>query len=159
MRAKVTLDTARGAETVYVVRDRMRFRGRFGETGISMLEVQVPPGACVPVHTHASPEVFRMLSGRVTFTVVEDGRERRLLAEPGDVINVPAGALHGYANTGTTPAEFLVLVDESMERFFREAGTMLPGFGPPAEAELAALGTACAAHGITFAGTAERAAA
>lgn len=146
----ITLTPSHNIETLWVVRDRVRFSGRLPGTQTIMLEVQVPPGAGTPPHRHASPELFRVLSGEVTFTTVQDGHEQRTVAHAGDVLSVPSNVPHGYINSGNEPADLLVLLDQTMEAFFREVGSPTPGFGPPSPEELARVEVACAKHGVKF---------
>ncbi len=154
MTSTITLTPSQNIDTLWVVRDRVRFSGYLEGTPVVVLEVQIPSGSGTPLHRHASPEFFRVLSGEVTFTTLQDGEEQRLVARAGDVLNVPSDVPHGYTNTGNAPAEVLVVIDRSMEAFFREVGTKRPGFGPPTPEELALVGAACAKHGISFVETA-----
>ncbi len=148
----VTLTTAEQAETLWVMADRVRFAGALPGTDIVAAEVRVPPGAGTPMHSHASPELFRVLSGALDFVTLEDGQERRLRAGAGDVLRVAPHAPHGYANRGEVPAEVLVVVDRSMEAFFRDIGTTEPAKGPPTPQDFVRIGAACARHGIAFVG-------
>ncbi|SMF53475.1 Cupin domain-containing protein [Tistlia consotensis] len=155
MTPSITLTPASDIDTLWVIRDRVRFSGQLGGTQAVMLEVEVPPGATVPVHRHVSPELYRVLSGEVVFTTLVDGLERQMTGRAGDVLDVPSGAPHGYANNSGRPAEMLVVVDRTMAAFFRDLGTTVAAEGPPSEAELARVGEACARHGISFCATSD----
>lgn len=151
MPAAVTLTTPAQAETVWVVRDRIRFMGEVPGTDLALLEVEVPPGSGTPPHRHASPEVFRVLTGEVTFAIFEPGPPREVVAGAGSVVTVPTNVPHNYRNAGGGPATMLVVVDRSMTAFFRDLGrTEIPAGGPPSEAEIANVLAACARHGITI---------
>jgi FAD/FMN-containing dehydrogenase len=72
-------------------------------------------------------------------------------AAAGDVVSVPSGTPHGYANGGGAPAVVLVLFDASMERFFRAADALSAAeapAGPPSAEEVARVMAAARAHGI-----------
>jgi quercetin dioxygenase-like cupin family protein len=144
--------SAASAETVYVLGDTVRFRGGLDGTDTVLIEVTVPPGAGVPLHRHRSPEIFRVLSGTITFSLLDNhGTERSIAAGPGDVVNVPSDIPHGYANRGATSAEVLVVLDRAMEQFFRDLGSPRPApAGPPTPEVLAQVGTVAEKHGITF---------
>lgn len=142
----VTLRPAAMAETFWVMRDRLRVLGALPGTPQVLMEVEVPPGAGTPLHRHASPELFRVLAGEVTFL----RREGAVRGGPGDVVTVPPGVAHGYANEGAAPATLLVVLDRGMEAFFREVGAPAPAEGPPTPEQMARLGAACARHGISF---------
>jgi quercetin dioxygenase-like cupin family protein len=99
-------------------------------------DLVLAPGGRVP-NSHSHPEQeerFTVLDGRMRFRV---GR-RRLLARPGDVVVVPPGKVHHFANPGTVPVHVKVestpaLCTEAMletaaalARDQRAAGRMLP---------------------------------
>lgn len=149
MPATITLTTPAQAETVWVIRDRIRFMGEVPGTDLAVVEVEVPPGSGTPPHRHASPEVFHVLTGEVTFGIFEPGPPREVTAGAGTVVTVPRDATHNYRNAGGVPATMLVVVDRSMTAFFRDLGRReVPAGGPPSEAEIAAVLAACARHGI-----------
>lgn len=149
MPATITATTAAQAETVWVVRDRIKFMGDVPGTDLSLVEVEVPPGSGTPPHTHASPEAFRVLSGEVTFGIFESGPPRFVVAGAGTVVTVPPQTPHNYQNTGSGPAAMLVVVDRSMIAFFRDLGRRdAPVGGPPDPAEISAVLAACARHGV-----------
>lgn len=94
------------------------------------------PGGRVP-NSHSHPEQeerFTVLDGTMRFRV----GWRRLLARPGDVVVVPPGKVHHFANPGPVPARVLVestpaLLTEAMletaaalARDQHAAGRMLP---------------------------------
>jgi quercetin dioxygenase-like cupin family protein len=146
----VTLTKADAFETLWVMADRVRFAGSLPGTDLVVAEVTVPPGSGTPMHSHASPELFRVLSGALDFETIEGGERRVLRAGPGDVLRVAPHAPHGYANAGGMPAEVLVVLDRTMEAFFREVGSTEPAKGPPGPEDFARIGAACARHGIAF---------
>ncbi|MGG5817897.1 cupin domain-containing protein [Falsiroseomonas sp. HW251] len=146
----VTLTRAEALETLWVMADRIRFAGVLPGTDLVVAEVTVPPGAGTPMHAHASPELFRVMSGILDFETLEDGARKVMRAGPGDVLRVAPQAPHGYANAGETPAEVLVVLDRTMEAFFREIGSPEPAQGPPGPEDFARIGAACARHGIAF---------
>ncbi len=149
----LSITTQTEAEAVWVVRDRIRFMGDLVGTELSVLEVEVPPGSGTPPHRHASPEIFRVLRGAITFGQFGDGAPVLTTAHEGTVVTVPSEVPHNYQNTGATPAAMLVVVERSMTAFFRDLGRAeAPPAGPPSEAEIAEVVAACARHGITMLG-------
>jgi quercetin dioxygenase-like cupin family protein len=79
-----------------------------GQTGGRVLdwELVLAPGGRVP-SSHAHPEqeeCFTMLEGQLRFRV----GGRRLLAGPGDIVRVPPGTVHHFANAGSGPARVAV---------------------------------------------------
>ncbi|WP_270938558.1 cupin domain-containing protein [Falsiroseomonas oryzae] len=140
----VTLHRAAEAATVWVLGDRLRFAGDLPGTGFLMVEIDVPPGSGPPLHRHASPELFRVLSGEVEFATADGA----VTGRAGDVLGVAPHAAHTYRNAGSAPATLLVMVDRSMEAFFRDIGRDAPPAGPPGPEEMARIGAALARHGI-----------
>lgn len=142
---------AHEGETIGVLGDRLTFKGGLVESDLVLAEVEVAPGAGTPLHSHASPEIFRVLAGELEFsTAAGDGTKRCMRAVAGDVVAIPSGAAHGYANVSGAPALVLAMFDRSLERFFRAVGTA-PGVapvGPPDPAQVAHVMAAAQAHGI-----------
>jgi quercetin dioxygenase-like cupin family protein len=69
-------------------------------------ELELAPGGRVP-SSHAHPwqeESFRVLAGQMRFRVAG----RRVLAGLGDVVRVPPGTVHHFANPGRSPARVAV---------------------------------------------------
>jgi quercetin dioxygenase-like cupin family protein len=76
-------------------------------TGDSLTwELVLAPGGRVPSsHSHPEQEErFTVLDGTMRFRV----GWRRLLARPGDVVVVPPGTVHHFANPGSVPAHVAV---------------------------------------------------
>jgi quercetin dioxygenase-like cupin family protein len=135
--------------------DRIRFLITGDETGgaFFLAEVIVSPGGGAPPHVHSrEEETFRVLEG--TLTVRVGGNT--VIASPGDVVYLPRGVAHGFQNTGTTDARFLLVVTPAgLEKFFEEGflpasgdSETRPGFE---EAMMARLFGAAQSHGIELA--------
>lgn len=145
--------TRDNAEALWVVRDEVRFMGEVPEKGLSILEVTVPPGSGTPPHKHESIEIFRVLSGEVTFTLFDTNPPARLVAQTGDVLTLRSYQPHNYANTGSVPAQMIAIVEDSMSRFFRDLGeNRVPPAGPPSAEEIGAVMAACQRNGIEVLG-------
>ncbi|MBO3759751.1 cupin domain-containing protein [Ciceribacter sp. L1K22] len=141
------------AETLWVVRDKVRFMGDVEGKNLSVLEVMVPPGSGTPPHMHDSAEIFRVLDGEITFGLFDTLPPRHIVAGPGSVVTIGSGEPHNYVNTGGRPAEMLVIVDTAMKQFFKDLGRVEePEYGPPSAAEIAQVQEACARHGISMLG-------
>jgi quercetin dioxygenase-like cupin family protein len=149
MPASIAVTLPEGAETVWVVRDRIKFMGEVPGKDLSLLEVEVPPGSGTPPHRHASPEAFRVISGEIKFGDFETTPPRFFVAGPGTVLTVPPNVAHNYQNSGDRPATMVVVVDRSMVTFFHELGRREePVGGPPSPEEISAVLAACARHQI-----------
>jgi mannose-6-phosphate isomerase-like protein (cupin superfamily) len=108
-----------------------------------VFELELPPGGRVPGgHVHpAQEERFDVLNGRMRF---RKGM-RRVTAEAGDSVVVPAGTSHRFANVGDDTARIRVEVRPAleMERLFetaaalaREGRTFANGMPKPIELSL-----------------------
>jgi quercetin dioxygenase-like cupin family protein len=151
MSSKIRITRSEEAEALWVVRDRIRFLGEEAGSGLALLEVEVPPGSGTPPHRHASPEIFRVLAGEVTFGLFGEGAPSEATVGAGTVVTVPSGVPHSYRNASAAPASLLVVVERPMVDFFRDLGRReAPPEGPPGAAEIAAVMAACARHGITI---------
>jgi quercetin dioxygenase-like cupin family protein len=73
-----------------------RFDGRDHGATVSFFINYHPPGAGPGLHYHPYEETFIVQEGTGTFTV--DGEE--IVARAGQIVIVPAGAVHGFKNTG-----------------------------------------------------------
>jgi mannose-6-phosphate isomerase-like protein (cupin superfamily) len=77
------------------------WEGEFVTVGLNCLE----PGQTQSAHVHLGAEKFYfVLEGRGSF-IIED---RELEAEPGILVQVPAGVSHGVQNKGTERLSVLV---------------------------------------------------
>jgi mannose-6-phosphate isomerase-like protein (cupin superfamily) len=84
-------DLARGG-TAY------EFEGHhYGDTGVSFIVVDAPPGNGPRLHRHPYEEVFVVQEGSATFTAGDEVIE----AGAGKVVVVPAGVPHKFVNSGT----------------------------------------------------------
>lgn len=135
-------------EPVQVLSDRITLLHRSADSPreMSVMVVEVPPGGCVPPHSHAREEEgYFVLEGSLELTI---GAEARVLST-GDFGHVPPETVHGYVNPGAEAVRFLAwTVGGPIDRFFeamsREVREMPRDAG--AMAELAAR------FGVTMAG-------
>ena len=88
-----------------------------GATAISIVRQRVQPGGGNPPHTHDQEEAMTLLSGTVTLMVA--GESVELAA--GDTAIVPTNTPHQISNTGSEPAEWLLVAPGGV-RFFHTSG-------------------------------------
>ncbi len=73
------------------------FQGyQYGETNLTFLWLDMPPGAGPELHKHPYEEVFVVLEGQVTFTL----HSTTLEAKAGHIVIVPPGVPHKFINSG-----------------------------------------------------------
>jgi quercetin dioxygenase-like cupin family protein len=85
----------------------------------------IPPGVCVPMHSHPGIEAFYVLSGDVEVLTEEGGKAHWITAGPGDFIEVPSEAKHGFRNRSKDPVVQLIITTSRLGRFFQEVGKSL----------------------------------
>jgi len=92
------------------------------DDGPSVMRGAIPPGGVVPLHSHADPETFLMVSGSVEGLVDADlGRWQRI--GPGDMFHVPGDARHAWRNASVDPAVMILVSTNRIGRFFQEVAT------------------------------------
>jgi len=127
------MDSSAGGNAIRVGQIEIRFRLEAAQTGgsLTMFEFVVPPRAQVPVaHTHeAFDETVYGLAGVTTWEV--DGKQARV--GPGDVLFIPRGQVHRFANLDTQEARDLSVITPGLlgPEFFREVAEVLNVAGPP----------------------------
>ena len=104
--------------------ERITFRATAASTGgeLVAIDLELPAGRRVPGPLHVHPnqeERFEVVAGTMRF---RRGRER-IVAGPGEVVVVPAGVKHDFANAGDTDALVRVEVRPAlrMEQLFETA--------------------------------------
>ncbi len=68
----------------------------YGDTTVSLIWVEMPPGDGVRLHVHPYQEIFVIQEGCATFTV----GSTTLNAQAGQIILVPGGVPHKFVNSG-----------------------------------------------------------
>ena len=86
----------------------------------------IPPGGSVPIHSHQAIEVFYVLSGNVEVLREKHGKSHWIAAGPGDFIEVPSGAKHGFRNRSQHPVVQLITTTSKLGRFFQQIGRSIP---------------------------------
>ena len=127
------MDSTGGSDVIRVGQIEIRFRLQAAETEgtLTMFEFLVPAGARVPVpHSHeAFDETIYGLDGVTTWVL--DGRQVRV--GPGDVLFIPRGRVHHFANLGTEDARELSVITPGLlgPEYFRDIAEVLDAGGPP----------------------------
>lgn len=85
-----------------------------GNTHLSFLWVDMPPGGGPRLHKHPYEEVFIVLEGRATFTVGSTVLE----ATAGQILVAPADTPHKFINSGEGPLRQIDI--HASERFITE---------------------------------------
>jgi quercetin dioxygenase-like cupin family protein len=89
-----------------------------------VMAATMPPGTGVPLHQHPEQEAFFILEGQPEFAV-ESGRLEWTQIHPGEMVNIPPDAMHGFRNVSDRDVKILLTCEGGLGRFFEEAGTPL----------------------------------
>jgi quercetin dioxygenase-like cupin family protein len=82
------------------------------------MEPLVPPGGGPPPLTHTrEDETFYLIDGQIEILL----GDRKIMAGPGDFMNVPRGSVHCFRNVGAKTARLLVtFTPAGIDKFFEE---------------------------------------
>jgi quercetin dioxygenase-like cupin family protein len=139
---------APSAKNIFVLADHVERRARLEGTWLNIFDVTVPSGGGTPLHSHASPEVFRLLEGILIIRRMTDNGLQEVEAIAGDIITIAAHVPHGYVNPGPVPAMFSAIVDKEMAVYFESAAGGRPSDGTPDDEAARQISVAANAHGI-----------
>jgi len=127
------MDATAGNDVIRTGQIEIRFRLQAAQTEgrMTMFEFLVPAGARVPVpHSHdAFDETVYGLAGVTTWML--DGEAVRV--GPGDVLFIPRGHVHHFANLDTEDARELSVIVPGLlgPEYFREVAAVVNAAGPP----------------------------
>ncbi len=107
------------------------------DTWPCLMRGTIPPGVVVPMHAHADPETFVVVSGEAEGLSVAGEDFAWIRIRPGDIFHVPGGAKHAWRNPTPGPAAMFIVSTSKMARFFQELGVpaqpeQAPAAPPPA---------------------------
>ena len=95
--------------------ETITFKRTSASTGGRLLEIELeltPDGKVPGMHVHPSQEErFEVLEGKMKFRM----GMKTIVAEPGDVVTVPAGKAHKFSNAGDVPARANVQVRPALK--------------------------------------------
>jgi quercetin dioxygenase-like cupin family protein len=127
---------------------RFLLEGEQTAGSVAVFEFAVPAGSKVAAaHSHDGyEETIYGLEGTLVWTVEGEADE----VGPGEVLWIPRGAVHQFANTGDLDAKALAVVTPGIlgSDYFREVAAIVgvAAGGPP---DLAAIGAVMHRHGLT----------
>jgi quercetin dioxygenase-like cupin family protein len=127
---------------------RFLLEGEQSDGSVAVFEFDVPAGSKVAAaHSHDGyEETIYSLEGTLSWTVETQTRE----IGPGEVLCIPRGAVHQFANTGDLDAKALAIVTPGIlgPEYFREVAAVLEAApdGPP---DVAAIAAVMRRHGLT----------
>jgi quercetin dioxygenase-like cupin family protein len=110
----------------------------------------IPPDGSVPIHRHSGVEACFVLSGTVEVLRDEGGEAHWIAASPGDFIEVPSNAKHGFRNRSQHPVVQLITISSKLGRLFQEIGRPITRGArpnPPSPDELQRLVKTCERYG------------
>lgn len=133
------------AANIHVLGRQVEHRARVRGTWLNIFDVTVPAGIAVPRHSHASPEIIRVVEGRLHVWQLTDDGPLELEASAGDIVRISAYVPHAYSNPDEAPAVLSVTVDSDLAEFYDALAS--------ADAQVDAFAEAVAVateHGVTI---------
>ena len=106
-----------GAGTYTILISGEQTGGRY-----TMIDMLVPAGG-PPPHRHDFEEIFHIVEGELEITFRDEVHH----VGPGQSVNIPANAPHGFKVVSQTPARFLcICLPAGQDEFFKLVGEVLP---------------------------------
>jgi quercetin dioxygenase-like cupin family protein len=99
---------------------------------ISVMLGTVPPGAVIPLHSHADPEVCYVIEGSIEAYQASGASAGWQTATVGDTVTVAGNVKHALRNTSLSPTKCLTVSKTELYRFFRELAKPFDPTQPPA---------------------------
>jgi quercetin dioxygenase-like cupin family protein len=130
-----------------------------GDGDVVLIRASLPPGRSLPLLSHDDRKCLFGVNGELAFYGDGSGEGWRNLV-PDEAVNVGPNVPHAIRNSGTAPADFLMVTTVRLARFFATIGSPPAGPAPrlPSPEELAALPAHAAAYGYGLATADENAA-
>lgn len=106
------------------------------ETGsdIGMMRTELPPGATIPLHRHADPEIFYVLEGTLEVFQEKLGHAEWDTLRPGQTAAIPGGIKHAVRNPSAVAVICLAVTKTELYSFFWSLAQLSTGdepVGPP----------------------------
>ena len=124
---------ARSADTVEVLGPTIEFLtvADAADTATCVMRGMMPPGTSVPLHSHADPETYVIVSGDLEALTQFGAGSAWVRLTQGDVFHVPANAPHAFRNESPALVSMILVSTAKISRFFREIGApVVPGKQP-----------------------------
>jgi quercetin dioxygenase-like cupin family protein len=99
------------------------------EDAYCVIRGTIPPHVSVPLHSHADPESFYLLSGEAEALVETAGEPQWQTLGPGDFIHIPGGAKHAWRNPSIETALMLITCTAKLGRALEEMGKATTEYG------------------------------
>jgi quercetin dioxygenase-like cupin family protein len=99
---------------------------------ISVMRGTVPSGVVIPLHSHADPEIFYLLSGSLEVFQTEGLSEGWKTVTAGEVVSIPGNVRHALRNTSPSPITSIIVSKQELYSFFRELARPFDPNRPPA---------------------------
>jgi quercetin dioxygenase-like cupin family protein len=98
----------------------LTWKAKGEDTGyaFSICEQTLAPGEGVPLHSHASAEVFYVLAGAADFFRLVDGEQNWIRCATGELMILPPNSLHGFYNKTPEPCHLLGISTQLHQTFF-----------------------------------------
>jgi quercetin dioxygenase-like cupin family protein len=139
---------------------RMELLSPSNEDTYCVMRGTIPPGASVPLHSHADAESFYVLSGEAEALVQAEGGLEWQVLRRGDFIHVSGGTKHAWRNVSSEPMSALITCTAKLGRAIQEMGQLASEYGTqfPSQAAIQRLVEVSARYGYWLGSQEENAA-
>lgn len=134
-----------GAKVYFVAGDRIERQVRLQGSWLSIVDVTVPAGGSATPDVIDSPQVLRIIEGRLSIWRMADGRREEIAALAGDIVSIAAHQAYGYANPDSAEAVFSATIDSASGEALVTAGE-----APALPGPIQRIGTAANSDGTTI---------
>jgi len=95
-----------------------KVKGEDSGYAFSVCEQTLTLGEGVPLHSHATPEVFYVLEGQADFFRIVEGKGDWIRCEAGSTMIFPPNSLHAFYNRSSEPCRVLGISTQLHQTFF-----------------------------------------
>jgi quercetin dioxygenase-like cupin family protein len=100
--------------------NRMEPLSPSAEDAYFVMKGTIPPGGGVPLHSHADPESFYVLSGEAEALIQTPRGLEWQKIRPGGFLHIPPGTKHAWRNRSNEPSSALITSTAKLGRALRE---------------------------------------
>src|ERR1700735_4664257 len=99
---------------------------------IGVMRGTVPSGVVIPLHRHADPEIFYVLSGSLEVFQPEGPSAGCQTVNAAEVVSIAGNVRHAVRNTSPSPMTSIIVTKQELYSFFRELARPFDPNRPPA---------------------------
>jgi quercetin dioxygenase-like cupin family protein len=87
---------------------------------VTLFKGTIPPGAVIPLHSHAEPEVLYVLEGTLELYRESNADQQWSTVAAAGGVAIPGNEKHALRNTSAIPMTTILVAQSEIYKFFRE---------------------------------------